>query len=543
MNHEHEQSRTGSTSAEFAHSHDDAVDPGQSSRSALLRKPNHAAASGLVQRKERDANGVADGAHEQVQRKAATSLGSVSIEAETPASEGEVADRGFVGAARQTPFAGEMGAAFGTDFSSVRAHFGPEATAACNSLGADAYTVGHDVAFASPSPDKFLVAHELAHVVQQSASGPGFATKRPGATGDHEAEADAAAAQVVAGEPVTTGLTAVGPSLARRRVIGNVTAEFYDPLPPPLLGRRPPHPDPGPHTTTVHTRNTAEWTSFLRDHADDQLGMLELCAFMAAATRSSFARWGLRVDSAVQAPTPEQAVQLMVALLQIGEDIDLADTGGENAIGESGGIFRDALNQMMSAFYGQYTAQALQRMTNDGSGAGRGFTRTDVENVAAMAEESADMGTGGVQSLIAGALGSAFGAATQILRAPNTPAGRDSVRSTFTLLQNSAMTIRGALNELETSAEQTRHVLMTIFNVAVAAVTGPLDGVVSSVVGALGVVAGTWFESFISGDPQEQVSDLKDKFRNTVASEGARLHTDPNTVSSLQSIFDNALNY
>lgn len=105
------------------------------------------------------------------------------------------------------------------------------------------------------------------------------------------------------------------------------------------------------------------------------------------------------------------------------------------------------------------------------------------------------------------------------------------------------MTIRGALDQLETSAQQTRDVLMTIFNGAVAVVTGPLDGMVSMIASALGVVAGTWFQSFISGDPQEQVRNLKDNFRNTVASEGARLHADPNTVSSLQLIFDNALNY
>jgi len=52
MNHEHEQSRTGSTSAEFAHFHDDTVEPGQSSRSAGLHKPEHAIRSGLLQRED-----------------------------------------------------------------------------------------------------------------------------------------------------------------------------------------------------------------------------------------------------------------------------------------------------------------------------------------------------------------------------------------------------------------------------------------------------------------------------------------------------------
>ena len=54
MNHEHEQSRTGSTSTEFARSDDDKVEPGKSSRSAPLRKPEYAVASGLVQRDASD---------------------------------------------------------------------------------------------------------------------------------------------------------------------------------------------------------------------------------------------------------------------------------------------------------------------------------------------------------------------------------------------------------------------------------------------------------------------------------------------------------
>ncbi|HEX7843370.1 MAG TPA: DUF4157 domain-containing protein [Kofleriaceae bacterium] len=49
MNHEHEQHREGSPGA--ATTQDDTVEPGRSSRSALLRKPTHPVASGMVQRK------------------------------------------------------------------------------------------------------------------------------------------------------------------------------------------------------------------------------------------------------------------------------------------------------------------------------------------------------------------------------------------------------------------------------------------------------------------------------------------------------------
>lgn len=63
---------------------------------------------------------------------------------------------------------------FGRDFSGVRIHTGPAAAESARTLGAAAYTLGHDIVFApgrySPGTDsgRRLMAHELTHVVQQS---------------------------------------------------------------------------------------------------------------------------------------------------------------------------------------------------------------------------------------------------------------------------------------------------------------------------------------------------------------------------------------
>src|SRR5205807_1382208 len=66
-----------------------------------------------------------------------------------------------------------MEAAFGADFSHVRVHTDATATGLSESLNARAFTVGRDVAF---GPGEYqpgtlvgdaLIAHELAHVVQQ----------------------------------------------------------------------------------------------------------------------------------------------------------------------------------------------------------------------------------------------------------------------------------------------------------------------------------------------------------------------------------------
>ncbi len=66
---------------------------------------------------------------------------------------------------------------FGFDFSKVRVHADAEAEAAANLVGAQAYTVGQHIRFASgayspaSSSGQHLLAHELAHVVQHQHAG------------------------------------------------------------------------------------------------------------------------------------------------------------------------------------------------------------------------------------------------------------------------------------------------------------------------------------------------------------------------------------
>src|SRR6185437_5307929 len=95
-----------------------------------------------------------------------------------------------------------MESRLGHDFSSVRVHTGQTAVESARRVNAQAFTAGDDVVLAaqdrSPRAGKALLAHELAHVVQQHRGG--------GAPGPaHEAEAAAAARAVMAGRaPVVT---------------------------------------------------------------------------------------------------------------------------------------------------------------------------------------------------------------------------------------------------------------------------------------------------------------------------------------------------
>jgi len=71
-----------------------------------------------------------------------------------------------------------MEAHFGHDFSGVRIHSDPRAAESARSVGARAYTLGGDVVFDAgeyapgKKEGKQLLAHELAHVVQQGAAPP-----------------------------------------------------------------------------------------------------------------------------------------------------------------------------------------------------------------------------------------------------------------------------------------------------------------------------------------------------------------------------------
>jgi hypothetical protein len=137
--------------------------------------------------------------------------------------------------------------AFGTDLGDVRLHDDEAAQAASQALDADAFTHGNDVYLGSEkSPlasgaDQALLAHELAHVVQQRrAEGRtvGVMDSRADAL---EAEADRAAAIAQAGEPVD--LTTSGPTPAvqrqERRRKPSLRERLAGVVPPSPLAMRP----------------------------------------------------------------------------------------------------------------------------------------------------------------------------------------------------------------------------------------------------------------------------------------------------------------
>jgi len=98
-----------------------------------------------------------------------------------------------------------MESAFGHDFSRVRIHADSSAADVANSVNARAFTIGNDIAFANNEyrPGSIigdaLLAHELAHVVQQGAAGSNVGLMHKAASDDDalEEEADRSAVSAV----------------------------------------------------------------------------------------------------------------------------------------------------------------------------------------------------------------------------------------------------------------------------------------------------------------------------------------------------------
>jgi len=124
---------------------------------------------------------------------------------------------------------------FGHNFNHVRTHTDPRAADSARAVNALAYTVGRDVAFGERqyAPEtavgRRLLAHELAHVVQQE-SGPSTASDVRSVTAldPSEREAQKISAQIATGAPVADLTEGRGVLIQRQ------------PVPEPHLSRRHP---------------------------------------------------------------------------------------------------------------------------------------------------------------------------------------------------------------------------------------------------------------------------------------------------------------
>jgi hypothetical protein len=117
---------------------------------------------------------------------------------------------------------------FGHSFANVRVHADGRAAESAAAVGAHAYAVGRDLVFGAgkyapgSAGGRRLIAHELAHVVQQAGSGssPFQPSLEIGPVdAPEEREAERAAERVLAGGPVAAGALTPGGAAVRRFVV------------------------------------------------------------------------------------------------------------------------------------------------------------------------------------------------------------------------------------------------------------------------------------------------------------------------------------
>ncbi|WP_266156977.1 DUF4157 domain-containing protein [Dyella silvatica] len=138
----------------------------------------------------------------ELQRKASGAAESAA--STVPASVHRVLESS--GQPMAAPLRHDMDTMFKHDFSQVRIHTDAQANASARAVGAQAYTVGHHVAFASGAyqPNdrggRGVLAHELTHVVQQSGSSASLSPLTIGSpTSSAEQEAEQVRAAVDSG--------------------------------------------------------------------------------------------------------------------------------------------------------------------------------------------------------------------------------------------------------------------------------------------------------------------------------------------------------
>lgn len=356
----------------------------------------------------------------------------------------------------------------------------------------------------------------------------------------------------------------------------------------------------------IRARTTDEWIKFLKDDADSGWGTEELYGFMVAAvghpynddevlkSRESLdsgqkardeslkncyeaqklqqakERAGfpgtkpspLRLCSTSLGPvTQQEAVDLMIAFLKVGSDIDLPDKQFE---GSDTGITLHVA-RAMSEFNAKYAGPALQQMTSTQGNGSREFDSSDVGNIAEYAHDASKMeqvgkfagdkfGVNPVESLIAASVGTAFGAAVQVLQAGSDKQQQDFKHNAYTLLRNAAMTIRGSLDAAEADEARNTAILVTAFSGAANALAAASGyGAVVYQIGAWGLsgVAAAYFPNLVAGDGKKATRKLKDDFHKQL-NDAKTVKTADGTekpiesasdIETIKTVFDTVLNY
>ncbi|HUQ04532.1 MAG TPA: DUF4157 domain-containing protein [Kofleriaceae bacterium] len=153
--------------------------------------------------------------------------GPVDRDAAAGAIESKLAAAGGSGGEAVPEHLQEKFAAAGTDVSGVRVHTGSESASAAEAVSARAFAVGQDVHFGAgqykpgTNDGDTLIAHELAHTVQQRGSSgtPQFGLEISQPHDPAEVEADQFAEAIVNGSPSASGVPTLRAGGVQRKIM------------------------------------------------------------------------------------------------------------------------------------------------------------------------------------------------------------------------------------------------------------------------------------------------------------------------------------
>lgn len=518
------------------------------------------------------------------------------------ASEDQIAEAGMRGSARQVPFSAEMSAAFGTDFGGVQAFTGREASVACEALDARAYVRGNRAVFADSSPDRSVVAHELAHVVQQRGGSPSVMRKDRGPArapvADLETQADLAAAEVLSGGRVTTPLSSAGTQVSRLRRFGTA---LYEPTHQALMGDtrprvsrndpqwRPARPTQDPEEMSpeereedqrersetardhqqrledrelqrqpLHGRTIPEWNTVLQAGGDGfGPSRVERHAWMMKATGQvqlgqvfQYGRGaGYRFVTIRGEPSEQEKISLARAMLHSGGTRRRRRGGGLllNPPRPVGTFLPGQGSELVAEFLSRYTGPALEQrseglneMDEDATERIQGFSRANEET--GQHDSNA--------ALLGSSLGTACKAAIEYLSTFLPGAAQpESQRPRYeelNVIHNAGATVGGVLGGIETyNAEQSRRA-QTAWRATAAAFSVVSAGTVPTMARALYSaffsMSTNYFNDLVrSGQPSASATRLIGDFRRTVREFAVDHNIEPNHYDACINQFESGI--
>ena len=320
---------------------------------------------------------------------------------------------------------------FGADFRGVRLHSGTRADEVARDLGARAFTVGPDVAFAKgeyapqSAAGRRLMAHELAHVVQQ-----GAAARTGPATGT---AAEAAGPRLSPAPPmVSAAWTSLG-SFSWNHHMAHDHRFVLD----VLVGSR------------------SDWEQRLRNLDDsDEIwqakGFLETASDPSAVRRSrplNQARALNYQNNVTRAPNDGEILEFLRALYNLGEPLDLADHSFE-ATGITRTAFRNDLNEIISKHQG--------RLIQDTSAQGRSISSAGIEAVVAETGRSTPIAM--IQNAAATAM-----KAVDLISAARQAGDSTALSNANATIRNAGRTIRYALSAHDAAVAFNKSVAEGVF--------------------------------------------------------------------------------